>query len=224
MVVDHAAVAFFDDNLAMRAVGRLSMPIFAFLVVEGFRRTHSLRGYIGRLLIFAFLSQPAYFFAFPGFPGLGPNILFTFALGLLMLHFYEEKQSLWVVAAAALVAELADLNYGSFAILMIFVFYRWDGRSGKELGRWLLLPVFWQASRQIISSVIRHGENLPAFLPQLLPILLVSALAWCSVFFVTAYNRRQGWQAKYLFYIFYPGHLLLIGFLKRNPEIIRPAN
>ncbi len=45
MLVDHIGVVFFDDNLAMRAIGRLSMPIFAFLLVEG-SRTHNLVNYL----------------------------------------------------------------------------------------------------------------------------------------------------------------------------------
>ena len=60
MLVDHAGVAFFDDNLLMRGIGRLSMPIFAFLLVEGFRRTHHLAPYFARLLLLGLLSQPVY--------------------------------------------------------------------------------------------------------------------------------------------------------------------
>ena len=65
MLVDHAGVAFFDDNLAMRAIGRLSMPIFAFLLVEGFRHSHNLANYFSRLVLLGIVSQPLYMFAFP---------------------------------------------------------------------------------------------------------------------------------------------------------------
>ncbi|MBV5350067.1 hypothetical protein JZU71_02605, partial [bacterium] len=125
----------------MRAIGRLSMPIFAFLLVEGFRHSHNLVNYFGRLILLGLLSQPIYMYAFPDYPGLGLNILFTLALGLLMLYGYEKNGSIWVVAVAAVLAELANLDYGSFAILLIFVLYRWDGINRSDLLRLLLLPI-----------------------------------------------------------------------------------
>ena len=37
MVIDHAAIAFFDDALWLRVIGRLAFLIYAFLIAEGFR-------------------------------------------------------------------------------------------------------------------------------------------------------------------------------------------
>jgi len=220
MLVDHIGVAFFDDNLAMRAIGRLSMPIFAFLLVQGFRRTRNLVHYFGRLILLGLLSQPIYMYAFPGYPGLGLNILFTLALGLLMLYGYEKNGSIWVVAVAAVLAELANLDYGSFAMLLIFVLYRWDGKTKGELMRLLLLPIAWQESRRLIHVISVTGlGSLELFLP-LLPTFVTGALAWFAGFFIAAYNQQPSWQGKYWFYLFYPGHLLVIGWIKRNPEII----
>jgi hypothetical protein len=220
MLIDHAGVAFFDDNLAMRAIGRLSMPIFAFLLVEGFRHSHNLANYFGRLILLGLLSQPIYMFAFPDYPGLGLNILFTLALGLLMLYGYEKNGSIWVVAVAAVFAELANLDYGSFAILLIFVLYRWDGKTRSGLMQLLLLPIAWQESRRLIHVLGVTGLGSPEMFLPLLPTFATGALAWFAGFFIAAYNRQAGWQGKYWFYLFYPGHLLAIGLLKKNPEII----
>ena len=214
MLVDHAGVAFFDDNLLMRGVGRLSMPIFAFLLVEGFRRTHHLATYFARLLLLGLLSQPIYQYAFPDYPGLGLNILFTLALGLLMLHGYAKSGSVWVVALAAVFAELANFDYGSFAILLIFVLYRWDGQSRSGLLRLLLLPIGWQALRRLIHTLIVTGLGNPELFLPLLPTFVTGALAWFAGFFIAAYNRQADWQGKYWFYFFYPAHLLAIGWLK----------
>ena len=214
MLVDHAGVAFFDDNLLMRGVGRLSMPIFAFLLVEGFRRTHHLATYFARLLLLGLLSQPVYLYAFPDYPGLGLNILFTLALGLLMLHGYAKSGSVWVVALAAVFAELANFDYGSFAILLIYVLYRWDGKTRSGLLRLLLLPIGWQALRRLIHTLSVTGLGSPELFLPLLPTFATGALAWCAGFFIAAYNRQAGWPGKYWFYFFYPAHLLAIGWLK----------
>ena len=214
MLVDHAGVAFFDDNLLMRGVGRLSMPIFAFLLVEGFRRTHNLVNYFVRILLLGILSQPIYLFAFPDYPGLGLNILFTLALGLLMLHGYAKSNSIWVVALAAVLAEIANLDYGSFAILLIFVLYRWDGKNKNQLLVLLLLPIGWQVLRRLIHTLSITGFGSPELFLPLLPTFVTGALAWFAGFFIAAYNHQAGWQGKNWFYLFYPCHLLAIGWLK----------
>ena len=43
--------------VAMRAVGRTAFPVYAFLIVNGYRKTHDAAGYLTRLVSFAFLSQ-----------------------------------------------------------------------------------------------------------------------------------------------------------------------
>ena len=214
MLVDHAGVAFFDDNLAMRAIGRMSMPIFAFLLVEGFRHSHNLVIYFVRLSLMALVSQPIYMFAFPGYPGLGLNILFTLSLGLLMLYGYARSGSIWVVAAAAVLAEIVNLDYGSFAILLIFVLYRWNGSTRSNLMQLLLLPIAWQEIRRLIHVLSVTGLGSPELFLPLLPTFATGTLAWFAGFFIAAYNHQVGRPGKYWFYLFYPGHLLAIGWLK----------
>ncbi len=214
MLIDHAGVAFFDDNLLMRGIGRLSMPIFAFVLVEGFRRTHNLANYFARLILLGLLSQPIYMYAFPDYPGLGLNILFTLALGLLMLQGYAKSGSVWIVAVAAVLAETANLDYGSFAVLLIFVLYRWDGHTRNGLLRLLLLPIGWQVLRRLIHTLAVTGFGNPELFLPLLPTFVTGALAWFAGFFIAAYNQQAGRQGKYWFYLFYPAHLLAICWLK----------
>jgi hypothetical protein len=214
MLIDHVGVAFFDDNLLMRGIGRLSMPIYAFLLVEGFRRSRKLAKYFVRLLLLGLLSQPIYMYTFPDYPGLGLNILFTLALGLLMLHGYAKSGSIWVVGLAAVIAELFNLDYGSFAILLIFALYRWDGQTKNGLLELLLLPIGWQALRRLIHTLSVTGLGSPELFLPLLPTFVTGALAWFAGFFIAAYNHQGGPQGKYWFYSFYPVHLLVIGWLK----------
>lgn len=46
MVIDHLGAVVYPDALWMRYVGRLSFPIFAFLLAEGFYHTKNVKKYL----------------------------------------------------------------------------------------------------------------------------------------------------------------------------------
>ena len=64
MLIDHSAVAFMPPDSAlyflMRTIGRLTAPILAFTLIEGFYHTRNRRKYISRMAVFAAISQPFY--------------------------------------------------------------------------------------------------------------------------------------------------------------------
>ena len=66
MVLDHLGICLLARDPAsplgagLRVVGRISFPLFVFLVVEGCSRTRSRRAYLGRLLALAVLAQLPY--------------------------------------------------------------------------------------------------------------------------------------------------------------------
>ena len=71
MLIDHAAYSLFlagvfsgKGYVFMRAVGRIAFPIFAYMIVNGFEKTHDVRRYFSRLALFAVISQPVYRLAF----------------------------------------------------------------------------------------------------------------------------------------------------------------
>ena len=71
MLIDHAAYSLFlagvftgRGYVYMRAVGRIAFPIFAYMIVNGFEKTHDVRRYFSRLALFAVISQPVYRLAF----------------------------------------------------------------------------------------------------------------------------------------------------------------
>ncbi len=69
MLIDHTAIflhpRFIDKSLyeILRAAGRLGFPIYAYLIVNGYEKTHSVRRYLTRLVAFAFVSQIPYVLA-----------------------------------------------------------------------------------------------------------------------------------------------------------------
>ena len=75
-----------NTDRILRLIGRVSFPIFCFLLVEGFFHTHNLKKYILNLGIFALISEPVYDLACAGtLFSLGQqNVLFTLLLGLII--------------------------------------------------------------------------------------------------------------------------------------------
>mgnify|MGYP002581591684 FL=1 len=64
MTIDHIGAIIYPNIDAFRIIGRISFPIFCFLLVEGFKHTHNRFRYFIRLLLFAIITQPIYDYAF----------------------------------------------------------------------------------------------------------------------------------------------------------------
>ena len=92
MSLDHIGSILFPDCLFLRLLGRISLPIFVFLLIEGYFHTSSKGKYFLRMLVFAFISEPFYDFAFYDtfFYSKNQNILFLLALGILFLFLLEQ--------------------------------------------------------------------------------------------------------------------------------------
>ncbi|MBR2843557.1 MAG: hypothetical protein IKF06_09840, partial [Lachnospiraceae bacterium] len=60
MLADHAALMLFPNIVILRCIGRLALPIFAFMVAEGVLHTRSRVKYFLRIFILAVICQAAY--------------------------------------------------------------------------------------------------------------------------------------------------------------------
>ncbi len=190
MALDHTGAVLYPSQIWLRCLGRIAFPIFCFLIVEGFFHTHDVRRYMGRLGVFALISEIPYDLAFRGVPleYAHQNVFFTLLIGIGMMVLLERNRE-WPVKAVILLlamwlAVLIRSDYNFRGILLIFVFYIFH-----EF-RWLAVTAggFWNFLYQ---GVIQKYGVL-----SVLPLAL--------------YNGERGRKMKYFFYIFYPAHLLLL--------------
>lgn len=196
-------------------IGRIAAPIFLFSIANGYRHTRNFKKYTLRLLIFSCLAEYPYYLLFH-FHG---NIMFTLLLGLLTLRLMdwgnEKRAGLGYVLAAVVViaAEYFGLTEGGGRyILFILVFYlteHWPVRKKALL--WLfLMPL----SRYKLIWMF-FSEQL--FTYRWFHMLCINALGpLLGVAFTFFYNGKKGPAFrgdKYLWYVFYPAHLLLLGLI-----------
>ena len=172
-------------------LGGLAIPVFAFLLVEGFLHTRNFKVYLIRMVGFALLSEIPFDLAMSGriFDWDSQNLLFTLAIGLVMLYglrlFAAGKGvKLLIVLAAVLWSVLMKTQFGLCMVLLIAVYYLLKDHKAK----------LWVSG--IISLMYITG-----------PV---------SNFVLKRYNHQRGEQPnKYLFYILYPLHLLILGTITR---------
>ena len=204
MVFDHVGDMFFPGALWMRMIGRLAMPLFSFCIAEGYAHTKNKQRYLLRMGVFALVSEIPFDLAFEGRVGLGhQNIMLSFFLAILALMLFdrirgegkehtEGKTLLGIlcVCAVAVLALVLRADYTLFAVLAVFLFYVLRNRHPLlRCG----VGVGFLALTRTVGYYRATGLSL-------IPLLL--------------YNGKRGRGLKWLFYAFYPGHLLLLYLLK----------
>lgn len=215
MLCDHICLALMPDRLWMTCVGRLAFPIFAFLVAEGFVRTRSRARYARRLLIFALISEVPFDLLAAGRPvyPFHQNVLWTFLIALGCMQLLEWAKSdprptaRFVLGAGAVLGGFLAgtafmVDYFGPGVWTVLAFYFFRGDDWRQrLGQLLcLLPLNgWLLAGQ---TVLLGGFALP-----------IQAFAVLALPFIWLYRGRQGPHGRavrWLFYGFYPAHLLLL--------------
>lgn len=223
MLCDHLWATVVPGNDWMTCVGRIAYPIFAFMVVEGYYHTRNLRKYALRLLLFAVISEIPFNLmcvSSPIYP-FHQNVLWTFLIGLGMIHLNEkarlqEKVWLRVLTAAgtlmlgSLLGIVSFADYNSAGVLMILLFYFFRGRSWPMLVLQALGMYYinFEMMKGLSYEVVLFGST--RFLPQ-------QGFAVLSLIPIWLYRGRQGFHAPWfrqLCYWFYPVHMLLLWLIR----------
>lgn len=186
-------------DTVFRLIGRLGFPIFCFLLIEGFLHTRNVWKYAFRLFLFSLISEIPFDLAFRGelFNTGYQNVFFTLLLGLLALIFIQmaEKklpgkkvlQYLFVIPVTVVFMLIAGMfikcDYGSMGVLTIVVMYLFHKQRVWEM-----------AGGCVVLSCMSLSE----------------ITAFFAIIPVYKYNGERGLRLKYIFYAFYPVHLLIL--------------
>jgi len=210
MMLDHIGLLFFPTVDLFRILGRIAFPIFAYMIAEGCRYTKNRTKYLGIIAAMAIAFQVVYFVAMQS---LYQGILVTFSLAIITIYSIDgilHAKKLWVRLASV----------AAFVFVLVFVFVLPILLTGTDFdidyGIWgILLPVavyflpsrVWRVGGLAVLLLIRAIHY--SFLPVSLGLLQWFSLV--TIPLLALYNGERGRaKMKYVFYIFYPAHLVIL--------------
>lgn len=185
-------------QIMRKVLGRLAFPIFCFLLVEGFEKTRNRKRYALRLLLFAMISEVPFdlLFSLKPVSWKCQNVFFTLLLGFLTMWGME-----------------------------------WIERKSRDLETQWGLQILSVAAAGFLAEKISCDYGAYGILAIGL-FFLFREKRWLQLLFgcgsfcwewpacfscipISFYNGERGLQLKYVFYAFYPIHLLLLYLLCR---------
>ena len=228
MTIDHIAWAAFPGYprdplpVLMHIVGRLTCPIMCYFIAEGYYHTKDVGKYTFRLFVFALISHFPYLFASMDFvdwksfiPFYYGNILnqtsvmWSLAWGLVMLRIADSDRIKGEFLKAGLIILICLVSFPSdwscVAALCVMAF----GTNRSRFKTQMLWMVFYVA---IYAAVYFFAIDPIYGLMQMGVVL--------SIPIIRLYNGKRGKSPrlnrfmKWFFYLYYPLHLLLIGWIQ----------
>lgn len=206
MLIDHIAEFIPGIPLWFRYIGRLSAPVFCYLLVEGFIHTSSRKKYMKRLVtggIIMIVGSNILTYIFNRSVMITNNIFLAMAVSIAILNVIEWKQkedSNKVIAIAGIV--------GLFIVSLV--------TEGGPFMPVLALIFYYNRDNKVKLSLWYTGVSLMILIgpaDSLYESLFVKNFQWMMVFalpFMLMYNGERGRKAKYFFYIFYPTHIWIL--------------
>ena len=217
MTIDHLTWLFFPGLqrvwyvCLLHIIGRLTAPIMWFFIAEGSHYTKNPKKYITRLFVFAIISHFAYNFAF----GLNPipfksgifnqtSVIWSLAIAAALIFIVNKyKLSYWKNFALILLANLLSFpaDWSCIATMVPFYLYNHRGDFKKQVRDFILFGFMYVLIYFIFIDKVYGVLQLFIFLS--IPVL--------SLYNGKAGNNRN---MKWLFYIYYPAHLVIVGVLR----------
>lgn len=205
----------------LSCIGRIAYPIFAYLLAQGFLHTANVKRYLGRMALFALISEIPFNLMYYGRPiyPYHQNVYVTYCIALLGLWAVDalRKKNRWVSILGSLGVMLACFlaGYGTFAdfygigILLVFLFYFFPG------GKWYHYVAQFIGMYYVNVTVLGGYYYVWNILGHEIEVYQQS-FALLALIPIWLYRGRQGHHSKpwrWFCYGFYPAHILILSIL-----------
>jgi hypothetical protein len=182
MIIDHIGLMFYPEIEAFRVIGRISMPIFAYCIAEGYIHTRNIKKYIIRMSVFAVIAQIPYSLIF----GTRLNILFSFALSLLLLKL-KDKYGKWIYLLV-IPAALLNVEYGIYSVILILIFNEFKDKKSVMITAFVTATIMYSLTQQTVIQIA----------------------AIMAIYIILHLKGKRLKIPKYAFYLFYPAQWFVL--------------
>jgi len=218
MLIDHTGKMFFPQYRIMRIIGRIAFPLYAYCIAVGCVYSKNRMKYLTRILLMGLISQPFYAVALghtvPAMYAIAfaddpigavvnfyvqswavPNIMYTLALGLLIIWTLRDGQYICTAALALFVWKAqGSINYGWQGVALIVLFYLTISHW------WVSLPVmfaymFWWGAKGASYHMFGMSFGIQMFAILALPLIYIPTWSKLKI-------------NKWVYYLYYPAHLI----------------
>jgi hypothetical protein len=189
MCIDH--VGFILGLEPLRAIGRLSFPLFCWIFARNWQREKSIdkvHNLMGRLMLFGCISQIPYIILFNR---LELNVLFSFLLSTETFYLIRKTdKKILMLCVGIITAQFLNTSYGWFAILCPLMLMGFNHKSSKIWWTiWILINIVYSFTSGYITQLLAVGT----------PLILL--------YHNPEKDRKPTKAEKKFFYYFYPIHL-----------------
>ena len=214
MLIDHTAATvilqminngiggqtLIDIYWVMRSIGRMAFPVFCFLLVEGFKYTHSREKYAARMFIFALISEIPFDLAINNtvLEFKSNNVFFTLLLGLLAITVLDWLKSVDKIEKASSAVKWFFVTL-IMMIIAEFVLCCDYGAAGVGC---IVMMYLLSSNRDVAFAVAVILLGLFSGTIEFFALFMLIPLRY--------YNGKRGISLKYVFYAFYPVHLFVL--------------
>lgn len=232
MFIDHAAVAIIYNTglnemspllgnigTAMRLVGRMAFPLYAFLLVQGFLWTRSWKSYMARMLLLAFVSEIPFNLVAAGVIR-NPheqNTTMTLLIGLICMKILEMLEQKFQLTIDVSSPGQNENSYHRFSRKFLGIVLMVWAVVGSMLASELIHGDYGAAGVLLIVALylFRHRPVEQVEIGCLVIVLIYGfrldvLFAWIAFFFISRYNGERGRRLGLFPYVFYPAHLLVV--------------
>ena len=220
MLIDHLGAVVFPQYRFMRIIGRMAFPLYAYCLVAGCIYTKDILRYIERIALLLLVSQPLYVVVMNHMSGSmyavsfaespvhaafnfylesfhDPSILFTLLIGLILLWSIRDRK--FIITACVgifLYFTYRIMDYSWRGIVLMLLLYLFSSRPILSMPLVTAFMIWWGMQGNGYSFMgISFGIQMFAIFA--LPLIYIPT------------NSRIK-LPKFVFYLFYPAHLLLV--------------
>lgn len=232
MLIDHLGAVVFPEYRVMRIIGRVAFPIYAYCIAVGCVYTRDIGKYLQRLVILALLVQPLYavalnhtnsmmtmysfsenpfkaIFYYYIYSWRNPSIMLSLIMGVAAIWSLKTRK-IWTLLLILLMTYVYNgyFDYGVKGVILMVLLYAFCNAWYISLPLVGAFMVYWGVqSNYGMYSLFGIYFNIQIFALMALPLI-----------YIPMHTKMK--LNKWIFYAFYPAHLLIIELIKNWDAIM----